>query len=423
MTIREELEARGFVAQVSDPEVWSALARESVTLYVGFDPTANSLHLGHLIPVIAMAHLQRAGHRVIALVGGATGMVGDPSGRSGERQLLTPEQVAQNVAGVKLQLERFLTFSGRNAAIMLDNNDWIAPMSFVDWLREVGKFFTVNYMVAKESVRNRMASESGISFTEFSYMTMQAYDFLHLLETQGCRLQCGGNDQWGNITAGIDLIRKAKGESAYGLTFPLVATSSGEKFGKSAGNAIWLDRARTSVYQFFQYWIQIDDADVEKFLKLFTFLPVDEIEVCCQSHKQAPHLRKAQATLAREVTLMVHGEEATERVIYASEKVFGGDLSGLSQQELLDIFAEVPPSPVDASRLDEGLALTDLLAEVGACKSKNEARRMVRQGAVYLNQKRVGDEERIVTADDIVGESLLVVRLGKKNHHLVVFQN
>ena len=314
----DTLEKRGLIAQSTDPALGELLAREPFTIYVGFDPTASSLHLGNLVPIMALAHFQRAGHRVIALVGGATAMVGDPSGRSDERNLLTIDQVKQNALGVREQLGRFLDFDGPNAAVMVDNYDWTAPMSFIDWLRDVGKYFTVNYMVAKESVRSRMLSESGISFTEFSYMTMQAFDFLHLHDSHGCRLQGGGSDQWGNITAGIDLIRRLRQQQAYGLTFPLITTASGAKFGKSAGNAMWLDRARTSPWDFYQYLVRQDDRDVVRFLRIYTFLPEREIAAIQQQIEQHPEEREAQQRLAYSVTALVHGEETAREMQHAA---------------------------------------------------------------------------------------------------------
>src|SRR5579862_4186409 len=296
-SVYDTLEQRGLVAQSTDPELGELLGRERLTIYVGFDPTASSLHLGNLVPIMSLAHFQRAGHKVIALVGGATAMVGDPSGRSDERNLLTIEQVKQNALGVREQLSRFLDFDGPNAAVMVDNYDWTAPMSFIDWLRDVGKYFTVNYMVAKESVKSRMQAEAGISFTEFSYMTMQAFDFLHLHDHYGCRLQGGGSDQWGNITAGIDLIRRLRQQQAYGLTFPLITTASGAKFGKSAGNALWLDGGRTSPWEFYQYLVRQDDRDVARFLRIYTFLPDAELAELDEQIAAHPEQRAAQKAL------------------------------------------------------------------------------------------------------------------------------
>jgi tyrosyl-tRNA synthetase len=354
MSIYDVLDDRGFIAQSSGVALRDLLATERFTVYVGFDPTASSLHLGHLVPIMALAHFQRAGHSVVALVGGATGMVGDPSGRSDERNLLTAEQVSVNAVAVQKQLSRFIDFSGANAAVMVDNNDWISKMSFVDWLREVGKYFTVNYMVAKESVRSRMESEQGISFTEFAYMTMQAYDFLHLFDTRGCRLQAGGNDQWGNITAGIDLIRRVRQQPAYGLTFPLITTAAGAKFGKSAGNAIWLDPARTSPWDFYQYLVRQDDRDVVRFLRIYTFLPMDAIAALEQQMLAEPERRAAQKALAFEVTSIVHGADVAHEVQRAAGIVYDEKIEGLCDNTLRDVFANVPSIEISGPIQERG---------------------------------------------------------------------
>lgn len=415
----DELNDRGFLQQVSHDALQRELLSQHLTVYAGFDPTASSLHVGHLLPIMALAHFQKHGHRPLVVVGGATGMVGDPSGRSTERNLLTPEAVAENARHLKKQMAKFLNFDGESAAVMLDNNDWIGPMSFVDWLCDVGKFFTVNYMLAKESVRSRVESEAGISFAEFCYMTMQAYDFLYLFDKFGCTLQCGGNDQWGNITAGIDLIRKTRAASAYGLTFPLISTSSGEKFGKSAGNAIWLDPTRTSVYQFYQYWIRTDDVDVERFLKFFTFVPLERIEEICSQHLEAPELRRAQKFLAEEATRLVHGEEAVVRARSASEALFGGELGASTKSDLEEIFRDVPTGQVNRERVRSGMLLTILLCEAGVCSSKGESRRMIEQGAIYVNNVRVNETDRLLSLDDVIADNSLVVRKGKKEYFLL----
>lgn len=417
-TLYENLQTRGFIHQISHQDLPDRLENESLVLYTGFDPTADSLHLGHLVPVLLMRHLQRAGHRPLAVVGGATGMVGDPSGRSEERNLLSADQVEHNKAAIRQQLERFLDFTGPAAATMLDNYDWTAPMSFIDWLREVGKYITVNTMLAKDSVKGRMDSEQGISFTEFSYMTMQAFDFLHLYRNHACTLQCGGSDQWGNITAGIDLIRRVEGGKASGMTVPLITTASGQKFGKSAGNAVWLSADRTSPFQFYQYFVRTEDADVDRFLKLFTFLDLDQISDIIRQHEPQPHLRAAQRMLAAEVTRMVHGEAGLNRAQAATDALYGGDLSSLSQEDLLEIFADVPSAHLSPTQLTPGLPPIELLAQTGICKSRGEARRMIDQGAVYLNNQRC-PIDLAVTPQTLEGRSVLVVRLGKKNYHLV----
>lgn len=417
-SIYETLEMRGLIAQSTDPALGSMLARERFTLYVGFDPTASSLHLGNLVPIMALAHFQRAGHRVIALVGGATAMVGDPSGRSDERNLLTIDQVKQNALGVREQLSRFLDFDGPNAAFMVDNYDWTAPMSFIDWLRDVGKYFTVNYMVAKESVRSRMQAEAGISFTEFSYMTMQAYDFLHLHDHYGCRLQGGGSDQWGNITAGIDLIRRLRQQQAYGLTFPLITTASGAKFGKSAGNAMWLDRVRTSPWDFYQYLVRQDDRDVVRFLRIYTFLPDEEIAAIEQEIERSPEKREAQKRLAYSVTALVHGELTAREMQHAAEIVYDDKIQGISDATLRDVFASVPTVERSEGDLLGGIDILDLALSAGMVKSKGEGRRLLEAGGVYLNNERVSPGT-LVTRQHLASESLIVLRSGKKNYYLV----
>ena len=418
-SVLDNLKARGFIAQTSDEKLGELLARGPATIYVGFDPTASSLHLGHLVPIMALAHLQRAGHKALVVVGGATGMIGDPSGQSEERNLVTTDQIAENIAGVRQQLASFLDFDGDNAAVMLDNNEWIGQMSFIDWLRDVGKYFTINYMVAKESIKNRMGSEQGISFTEFSYITMQAYDFLHLYDAHGCTVQAGGNDQWGNITAGIDLIRKARNAKAYGMTFPLLMTAGGQKFGKTAGNAVWLAADRTSPYHFYQYWVRTDDADVERFLKLFSFLELNEIERIMGQHNAAPHNRDAQKALAEQTTLIVHGKQGLAKAVRASEALFGGDLAELTAAELQEIFADMPSSHLDPRRIDEGLKVVDLLVETGLVGSKGEARRKIAQGGAYVNNERVAAADAQLGAGQVLGASIIVLRLGKKQYHLV----
>jgi tyrosyl-tRNA synthetase len=417
MKLLEQLERRGMIEQVTDHEALDKLlAQPRQAIYIGFDPTADSLHVGHLLPALMLSRFQRAGHRPIVLVGGATGMIGDPSGRSTERQLLTPETIQANARAVQAQLARFVDFSGDTAAIMVNNADWTAPVSYLDFLREVGKHFTVNYMLAKESVRRRLEDrEHGISYTEFSYMLLQAFDFLHLNEKFGCAMQAGGSDQWGNITAGIELIRRVRGAEAFGITFPLLATSSGEKFGKSAGNAVWLDPNRTSPYQFYQYWIRTDDRDAERFLKLFTFLSDEEIADLCA---RPPEQRAAQKKLAEEVTRIVHGEENLALAVKASEVLFGGDLAGLRDRDLADIFADVPSFELQRSSLEAGIKMADALVQSGAAKSKGEATRLIAGGGVYVNNKRVSAADTQLGVQDLASETMLVLRVGKKNYYL-----
>jgi tyrosyl-tRNA synthetase len=417
-SIYATLESRGLIAQASDPALAELLAKERFVIYVGFDPTASSLHLGHLVPVMALAHFQRAGHGVLALVGGATAMVGDPSGRSDERNLLSAAQVRENAEGVRRQLARFLDFDGPNAAVMVDNMDWTAPMSFIDWLRDVGKHFTVNYMVAKDSVKSRMGSEHGITFTEFSYMTMQAYDFLHLHDHHGCRLQGGGSDQWGNITAGIDLVRRVRQSSVYGLTFPLMTTTAGAKFGKSAGNAIWLDPARTTPWEFYQYLVRQDDRDVIRFLRTYTFLPDQRIAELERELAAHPDERAAQKALAREVTALVHGSQVAGEMQYAAEIVYDQHIQGIGERTLRDVFAAVPTSTITRQQLEAGMDILELILSSGMVKSKGEGRRLLDAGGVYVNNLRVEPGTR-AGAQHLASESLMVLRSGKKNYYLV----
>lgn len=422
MDLLTALQQRGMIEQISDEAaIRELLAQQRISLYVGFDPTARSLHIGSLLPMMVLAHLQRAGHRPIAVVGGATGMIGDPSGRSSERNLLDDAELAANLAGIRGQLANFLDFEGDNAALLVNNADWTTPIGYIEWLRDVGKFFTVNYMMGKESVRRRLEDrDQGISYTEFSYMLLQAYDFLHLFRSQNCLLQGGGNDQWGNITAGIDLIHKVEGKQAYGLTFPLITTASGEKFGKSAGNAVWLDAEMTSPYQFYQYWIQTDDRDVRKYLGLFTFLSLADIDEIVAAHEAAPEKRLGQRRLAAEVTRIVHGAEALAKVEHASEILFGREISGLNDAELSEIFADVPSTALQRNLLGE-LKLLDLLRESGLVKSNGEARRLLSGGGVYLNNRNVSDPNQAVDQNSLASETALVLRSGKKKYHLVRF--
>ena len=419
----ELLRRRGLLEQISDEAGLTALfAREQVSFYVGFDPTARSLHVGNFVPIMMMAHLQRAGHRPIAVVGGATGMIGDPSGRSSERNLLDDSAVLANLATIRTQLASFLRFDGANGAKVVNNADWTGPISYLHWLRDVGKYFSVNAMIAKESVRRRLEErDQGISYTEFSYMLLQAYDFFVLNRDEGVQLQMGGNDQWGNITAGIELIHKKGGGQAYAITSPLLLTAAGEKFGKSAGNAVWLDSALTSPFAFYQYWVRTDDRDAGKFLRMFTFLDLDEIEVIEAAHASNLAGRGAQKRLAQEVTRIVHGEAALLRAELATEILFGREIQGLSDAELADIFGDVPSTQLERNRLEAGIDLISLLVEMGASASKGEARRALTAGSIYLNNVKVTDAALMVTAAQLASESTLVVRTGKKNYFLARF--
>jgi tyrosyl-tRNA synthetase len=418
-SIFQTLQERGFIAQCSDESLPALLSSNRVTVYAGFDPTADSLHLGHLVPIMALAHFQRAGHRPLMVVGGATGMVGDPSGRSEERNLLTREQIASNVRAVRGQMERFLAFDGPNPATILDNFDWIGAFSFLDWLRDVGKYFTVAAMIAKESVQRRL--EGGISYTEFSYMTLQAYDFLHLFTNHGCALQVGGSDQWGNITAGIDLIRRVRQGQAYGITFPLVTTSSGEKFGKTAGNALWLDPRRSSPWDFYQYLVRQDDRDVIRFLNLYTFLPAEAISELERAVREEPHKREAQKRLALEVTALVHGQETAREMAHAADVVYQSEIKGISDKTLAAVFASVPATTITRAELASGLPLLDLLLRTALASSKGEARRLLTSGAVYVNNVRQGNDVSL-GIDHLASTSFIVLRSGKKNYHLVRVQ-
>ena len=419
-----QLRRRGLLEQVTDEDGLKKLMdEESVTVYAGFDPTALSLQVGNLVPLLCLSRLQRLGHRPIILVGGATGMIGDPSGKSDERNLLSDEEMQRNVAAFRRQLERFVDFDGPAPAMLVNNLDWFKAISLIDWLRDVGKHFSVNAMIAKESVRARIENrEQGISYTEFSYMMLQGYDFYHLNKEYGCRLQIGGSDQWGNITAGIDLIRRLGGQPAFGFTMPLVLTASGEKLGKSAGNSVWLDPLMTSPFAFYQYWIRTEDADVIRFIQFFTNRTEDEIQKLTEQVKNEPHKRAAQKTLAEDLVLLVHGQEGLSKALTATDVLYGGSIKNLTDAELTEIFADVDSLALPKARLAEGIKLVDLAAESGLFKSKGEARRRIEQGGVYVNNQRQSDQDRLLGQKDLASESVLVLRAGKKNYLLVRFE-
>jgi tyrosyl-tRNA synthetase len=419
MSVYNELRDRGFISNVTDPEIEKYLNENKVTVYCGFDPTAESLHVGNLVPLMGLAHFQRYGHKVLPLIGGATGMIGDPSGKSEERNLQSITQVMHNADSIKGQMEKVIRFKGENSAFMVNNYDWTHGMSIIDWLRDIGKHFTLSYMLAKDSVKSRLASENGISYTEFSYMTLQSYDFLYLFRNFGCTMQFGGNDQWGNITAGIELVRRADAGKVFGMTFPLMTTSTGEKFGKSAGNAVWLDPEKTSPYQYYQYWINTTDEDVEKMMKLFTFIDVSEIDKVCSEHKSQPHLRKAQTLLAQEATKILHGEEGLKSAQAASAALFGGDLKGLSEKELRSIFNDVPSTVVPREEIKNGINIADLLVNTNMQPSKGKARNLIQQGGCYINNEKVEDPEFTVNTSLLMHKTMLIIRCGKKNYHLV----
>ena len=398
-----------------------AVATHSITGYIGFDPTASSLHVGSLLPIMGLVHLQQHGHTPIALVGGGTGMIGDPSGKTQERQLLSKEQIEYNVEGIRAQLSLFLDFEVKtNRAMLINNAVWLAPMPLVDFLRDVGKHFTVNYMLAKESVKRRYEEGDGISFTEFSFMLLQAYDFLVLHERYGCTLQLGGSDQWGNIVAGTELIRKMRAAKAYGLVFPLVTTSTGIKFGKTEAGSVWLDPKLTSPYRFYQFWINTDDSDVIKYLKYFTLLDQKAIAELQQTVVVAPEKREAQKRLAEEETRMVHGESNLRKAIQASRVLFGGEIENLSASDVQDIFAEVPSSelPVDIFS-GEGIALVDLVMIAGFASSKGAARRLIGEGGIYINNRRVTDVQATIDLSTFIDGQFLVLRKGARQYHLI----
>jgi tyrosyl-tRNA synthetase len=424
MTLLEELHWRGLYADCTDSDALARrLAEGATTLYCGFDPTADSLHVGNLVTLFALRRFQLAGHHPIALAGGATGMVGDPSGKSAERNLQTPGQVAHNIEQVKHQLGKFLEFDAartpnQNPARLVNNADWTAPMSYLEFLREVGKHFTVNWMVAKESVRARMEDrENGISYTEFSYMLLQAHDFYHLRKTLNCELQVGATDQWGNITAGTELIRKKLNAPAYGLVFPLLTKSDGTKYGKTATGTVWLDPRRTSPYRFYQFFMQTEDADVVKLLKVLTFLSRDEITALEAEVRENPGARAGQKALARAMTATVHGDAALVDAQRASEIMFGGGLEGVSEAVFQDVVGEVPTKDLECAKLDgAGVPLTEILVHSGLAPSKGQARKDVEGGGIYLNNVRTADVARTLTTNDLLFGKYLLLRKGKRTY-------
>ncbi len=420
MSIFDEMTWRGLVYDAS-AGVAEHLAAGGVTFYIGFDPSASSLHVGSLLQILNMARLQRAGHCPIALAGTGTGLIGDPTGKTKERRLLTKEEVAENIAGIQGQLSRFLDFEvAANPARMVDNGDWLCSARLVDFLRDVGKHFTVNNMMAKEGVKRRLESDDGISYTEFTYLLLQSYDFLVLHDRFGCTLQAGGSDQWGNITSGADLIRRMRQKKAYALVSPLVMTASGVKFGKTEAGAVWLDAEQTSPYRFYQYWLNTNDLDVVKYLKYFTWLDRGQIAELEAAHEAAPQKREAHRRLAGAVTEMVHGPSALERAERSSRVLFGAEIDDLGTDEILDVFDDVPSTELEASALDgDGLALTDLMVSSGLVASKGAAKRLIRDGGAYVNNRRVGDQRAVVTEGEFQGGSLLVLRKGQKHYHLV----
>ena len=423
MNIIEDLQWRGLLADCTDLQALTErLSSGPTTLYAGFDPTADSLHVGNLVPLFALRRFQLAGHKPIALAGGATGMIGDPSGRSTERQLQTPELVQHNIACIREQLSRFLDFNvAGNPARLVNNADWFAPITFLDFLRDVGKYFTINWMIAKDSVRSRMEDrDNGISFTEFSYMLLQGYDFYHLRNALGCELQVGATDQWGNITAGTELCRKKLEKTVWGLVFPLLTKADGTKYGKSASGAIYLDSKKTSPYRFYQFFMQAEDVDVVKLLKTLTFLPRSEIEALDAEVKSNPGARAAQKALARELTTLVHGAQALSDAQKASEIMFGGGLDGVTEALFKDVVGEIPTFFIEASKLEgDGTQVTELVTLAKLTNSKGQARKDVEAGGVYLNNERVTDFVRCVKTSDLLFGKYVLLRKGKRNYAVV----
>jgi tyrosyl-tRNA synthetase len=415
-----ELTWRGLVYEATEG-VAELLARPPVTMYVGIDPSAPSLHVGSLLPALTLARAQRLGHAPLVIVGGGTGMIGDPSGKSQERNLLPRERVDENVARIRVQLERLLeVHAAPGGARILNNADWLSTVDLLSFLRDVGKCFTVNYMLQKESVDRRLATEDGLSFTEFSYLLLQAYDFLRLFDRFGCTLQMGGSDQWGNITAGIDLIRRLRATKVHGLVWPLMTTASGVKFGKTETGTVWLDPERTSPFRFYQFWLNTEDRDVVRYLKFFTFLDRGTIAELEQATTTEPERRQAQRVLAREVTELVHGLDQVRRAERASRILFGEDIGALSADEVLAVFEDVPSTAVPAAELDgTGVSLVELLVRVGLAPSRSEARRLVRAGGIYLNNRRILDGQFRLTRGEAIEGRLVVVRKGQKENHLI----
>ncbi len=422
----EELQWRGMIHDVM-PETEAHLMEAVRTAYIGFDPTADSLHIGSLVPIMLLAHFQRCGHKPIALVGGATGMIGDPSGKSSERNLLDEKTLRHNQEGVRKQLAQFLDFSSgtENEAVMVNNYDWMKEFSFLDFIRDVGKHITVNYMMAKDSVKSRLTGEGaeGMSFTEFTYQLVQGYDFLHLYQEMGCTLQMGGSDQWGNITTGAEMIRRIGSGKGYALTNPLITKSDGSKFGKSEGGNVWLDANRTSPYKFYQYWLNTSDDDAEKYIKIFTFLDKKTIDSLVTEHKETPHMRLLQKRLAEEITITVHSEEDYEQAIKASSILFGKstseDLKNLDANTFLDVFEGVPQAEISKAEIESGLDIIGALAEkTGFLKSNGEARRALKENSISVNKEKVTDGYSVVTSD-LINDQFVLLQRGKKNYFII----
>jgi tyrosyl-tRNA synthetase len=419
----EELQWRGLVQDII-PETEQLLMKEKVSGYIGFDPTSDSLHIGSLVPIILLMHLQKAGHKPFALIGGATGMVGDPSGKSAERNMLSKEQINLNVQGVKKQLSKFLDFdsNAENAAVLVNNIDWFTDFTFLDFIRDVGKYITVNYMMSKDSVKKRL--ETGMSFTEFTYQLVQGYDFFHLYQTYGIKLQMGGSDQWGNIVTGTELIRKKIQGEAFAFTAPLIKKADGGKFGKTESGNVWLDASKTSPYSFYQFWLNTTDEDAEKYIKIFTFLTKNEIDEIIKIHTEGLHLRTLQKRLAKELTCMIHSEKDYEFAVEASKILFGDDtseaLKSLNENELLDILDGVPRFEVTKNEFENGISMVDLLVNVGILPSKSEAKKMIQSNAISLNKIKNGDINAQINSSFLLNNKYLLIQKGKKNYYLVI---
>ncbi|RKF05301.1 tyrosyl-tRNA synthetase [Tenacibaculum lutimaris] len=425
----EELRWRGMIHDIM-PGTEEQLQKEMTSVYIGFDPTADSLHIGSLVPIILLVHIEKAGHQPVALVGGATGMIGDPTGKSDERNLLNEESLAKNVEGLKRTLGRFLNFDNgaKNTPLLVNNYDWMKDFSFIEFVRDVGKRITVNYMMAKDSVKKRITGEAGngMSFTEFTYQLIQGYDFYHLYKTLNCKLQMGGSDQWGNITTGTELVRRmTPGEEVkvFAATCPLITKADGSKFGKSEGGNVWLDADKTSVYKFYQFWLNTSDEDAEKYIKIFTFLDKDTIEALIEEHKEAPHQRALQKKLAEEVTTFVHSKEELDKAIAASNILFGNstaeDLKNLDEQTFLDVFDGVPQAEVTSEDISEGLdMISALAAKTGFLKSNGDARRALKENSISVNKEKVS-EDFVITSKDLIADKYVLLQRGKKNYFLL----
>ena len=415
------LAERGLVNQMTESNLAEAAAARDLYVYCGFDATAPSLHVGNLVPVMALAHFQRHGHHPILVVGAGTSMIGDPSGKSSERPFLSPEQVAENASRIRDQLAGYLSFEGDNAATLVNNADWLSKMTMIEYLRDIGKHFSVNAMLAKESVKSRLENrEQGISYTEFSYMLVQATDYLHLFDTMGCTVQVGGSDQWGNLISGVELIRRARGAAVHALTVPLITSATGAKFGKSEGNALYLDPAMTTPYQMYQYWINVDDRDVAHYLRVFTFIPLEEIDALMREQQADPGKRVAQKRLAFELTKLIHGEQTALAVATASSVLFGGSVAELTPEALTHLAGAVPTTSISPETLAAGMPILDALVTSGAQPSKGAARRLIQQGGLYVNDARWSDPERAITSEETILGRAVLLRSGKNKYTLLL---